>query len=89
QERAAHAPPPVRVDGFRFETDELGVIRWVEGVSRAPLIGLSLGGFGNLHALAQACVTGRATKRFGEKQAIIAGMAADALGYVLLAFGWH
>ncbi len=42
QERAAHAPPPVRVDGFRFETDELGVIRWVEGVSRAPLIGLSL-----------------------------------------------
>lgn len=42
QERAAQAPPPVRVDGFRFETDELGVIRWVEGVSRAPLIGLSL-----------------------------------------------
>ncbi|WP_066682587.1 sensor histidine kinase [Sphingomonas sp. CCH9-E2] len=42
QERAAHAPQPVRVDGFRFETDEQGVIRWVEGVSRAPLIGLSL-----------------------------------------------
>ena len=42
QERAAHVPPPVRVDGFRFETDELGVIRWVDGVSRAPLIGLSL-----------------------------------------------
>lgn len=42
QERAAHAPPPIRVDGFRFETDEQGVIRWVEGVSRAPLIGLSL-----------------------------------------------
>lgn len=44
-----------------------------------------------LHALAQAFVTGPATKRFGEKQAIIAGMAADALGYVLLAFatrGW-
>jgi signal transduction histidine kinase len=42
QERAAHTPLPVRVDGFRFETDEQGVIRWVEGVSRAPLIGLSL-----------------------------------------------
>jgi hypothetical protein len=42
QERAAHTPMPVRVDGFRFETDEQGVIRWVEGVSRAPLIGLSL-----------------------------------------------
>ncbi len=42
-------------------------------------------------SLAQAFVTGPATKRFGEKQAIIAGMAADALGYVLLAFatrGW-
>ncbi|HEY0621848.1 sensor histidine kinase [Sphingomonas sp.] len=32
----------VRADGFRFETDAQGVIRWVEGVSRAPLIGLSL-----------------------------------------------
>lgn len=42
QERAAQAPQPVRFDGFRFETDEQGVIRWVEGVSRAPLIGLSL-----------------------------------------------
>lgn len=42
QERAAHAPVPVRVDGFRFETDEHGIIRWVDGVSRAPLIGLSL-----------------------------------------------
>ncbi len=33
---------PVRIDGFRFETDAQGVIRWVDGVSRAPLIGLSL-----------------------------------------------
>lgn len=32
----------VRADGFRFETDAQGVIRWIEGVSRAPLIGLSL-----------------------------------------------
>ncbi|HSX57093.1 MAG TPA: histidine kinase dimerization/phospho-acceptor domain-containing protein [Sphingomonas sp.] len=38
------APPraPARSDGFRFETDAQGVIRWVDGVSRAPLIGLSL-----------------------------------------------
>lgn len=42
QERAATLPVPQRADGFRFETDELGTIRWVEGVSRAPLIGLSL-----------------------------------------------
>lgn len=34
--------PPARADGFRFETDEQGVVRWVDGVSRAPLIGLSL-----------------------------------------------
>ncbi|WP_447724554.1 sensor histidine kinase [Sphingomonas koreensis] len=33
---------PVRIDGFRFETDAQGAIRWVDGVSRAPLIGLSL-----------------------------------------------
>lgn len=32
----------LRADGFRFETDAQGVIRWIEGVSRAPLIGLSL-----------------------------------------------
>lgn len=33
---------PARADGFRFETDAQGVIRWVDGVSRGPLIGLSL-----------------------------------------------
>lgn len=27
---------------FRFETDAKGVIRWVDGVSRAPIVGLSL-----------------------------------------------
>ena len=29
-------------DEFRFETDAKGMIRWVDGVSRAPLIGVSL-----------------------------------------------
>ena len=28
--------------GFHFETDAAGVVRWVEGVNRGPLIGLSL-----------------------------------------------
>jgi signal transduction histidine kinase len=32
----------VRADDFRFETDAKGMIRWVEGVSRAPIVGLSL-----------------------------------------------
>ncbi|WP_423607363.1 sensor histidine kinase [Sphingomonas sp. MS122] len=37
-------PPrlPARAGGFRFETDAQGVVTWVSGVSRAPLIGLSL-----------------------------------------------
>ncbi|UZK66986.1 sensor histidine kinase [Sphingomonas sp. M1-B02] len=35
------AAPALAVD-FRFETDAKGVIRWVEGVSRGPLVGLSL-----------------------------------------------
>ena len=40
------APPPPAAtgaqDSFRFETDAAGLIRWVDGVSRAPLVGLSL-----------------------------------------------
>jgi signal transduction histidine kinase len=35
----ADAPP---ASDFRFETDAAGVVRWVDGVSRGPLIGLSL-----------------------------------------------
>ncbi|MDB5695610.1 MAG: hypothetical protein JWN21_1153 [Sphingomonas bacterium] len=36
------ADPSSPCDRFRFETDALGVIRWVEGVARAPLIGVTL-----------------------------------------------
>ncbi|WP_037513726.1 histidine kinase dimerization/phospho-acceptor domain-containing protein [Sphingomonas sp. HT-1] len=35
------APPVPQASDFRFETDVAGVIRWVEGVDRAPVIGLS------------------------------------------------
>ena len=36
-------PPPIAAqDSFRFEADSTGQIRWVDGVSRAPLIGMSL-----------------------------------------------
>lgn len=35
------APSSVR-HGFHFETDAAGIVRWVEGVNRGPLIGLSL-----------------------------------------------
>jgi signal transduction histidine kinase len=35
-------PAPPVVEQFRFETDEKGVVRWVDGVSRAAVIGLSI-----------------------------------------------
>lgn len=57
----------------------------------AATVGISLAAFGALHALVQALATGPVTARLGEKRALLLGMAADALGYVLLAFatrGW-
>ena len=44
REEGAEAPriPPIPAEHFRFETDAKGVIRWVDGVSRAPIVGLSL-----------------------------------------------
>ncbi len=36
-------PPPVPADsGFAFETDVTGTIRWVQGVARATLVGVSI-----------------------------------------------
>nr|ASU06803.1 tetracycline resistance MFS efflux pump [uncultured bacterium] len=57
----------------------------------AGAVGLSLAAFGILHAIAQAFVIGPLAQRLGERRALVFGMAADALGYVLLAFasrGW-
>lgn len=45
RERASAPPPPpepVAEAGFRYETDSTGTIRWVEGVTRTALVGLSL-----------------------------------------------
>jgi signal transduction histidine kinase len=43
EEEGPGAPPPPRLaEDFRFETDAKGMIRWVDGVSRAPVIGVSL-----------------------------------------------
>ncbi len=36
----SHEPP--QAESFRFETDAGGIVRWIEGAARAPLIGLSL-----------------------------------------------
>jgi signal transduction histidine kinase len=46
REREEGAPRVARIaaraSAFRFETDASGTVRWVDGVSRTPLIGLSL-----------------------------------------------
>lgn len=43
EQAIAAGPPPMSLaDHFRFETDVKGVIRWVDGISRAPVVGLSL-----------------------------------------------
>jgi signal transduction histidine kinase len=44
REEAGAVPTPASpvVEQFRFETDEKGVVRWVDGVSRAAVIGLSI-----------------------------------------------
>ena len=38
---AANAQPAP--EQFRFETDAAGVVRWIDGVARGPLVGISLG----------------------------------------------
>ncbi|MGK0491477.1 MAG: signal transduction histidine kinase [Sphingomonas echinoides] len=35
------ATEPHQAESFRFETDANGIVRWIEGAARAPLIGLS------------------------------------------------
>ena len=39
---APQQQPASAARSFRFETDTAGTIRWVDGVSRAPLVGLSI-----------------------------------------------
>lgn len=68
--------------GFRFETDAAGVIRWVEGVARAALVGVSL-----THAARQGCAqvdasvaaAVRARSRFADRRLEVDGLS-DAAG---------
>ncbi|AMG47193.1 Tet(A)/Tet(B)/Tet(C) family tetracycline efflux MFS transporter [Achromobacter ruhlandii] len=55
----------------------------------AAAVGLSLAGFGALHALMQATLPGPLSARLGERGTLAVGMAADASGYVLLAWATH
>lgn len=52
-------------------------------------IGLSLAAFGATHTLLQAGLTGPLVQRLGETRVVMLGMAADALGLVLLALSVH
>lgn len=73
---------PIRADGFRFETDARGVIRWVDGVPRAPLIGLSLAASGTGEgARVDATVAGAFRQRtgFAGARLFVAG-ESDAAG---------
>jgi DHA1 family tetracycline resistance protein-like MFS transporter len=57
----------------------------------AWVAGLSLAAYGGLHAASQAFVTGPLVARLGERRALLAGMAADGLGFVgmgLATAGW-
>lgn len=57
----------------------------------AWVAGLSLACYGALHAVSQAFVTGPMVARLGERRALLAGMAADGLGFLLMGVataGW-
>ncbi len=80
---------------FSFIGEIAGTIWVLYGEDRfawSPVtIGISLAGFGLLHALAQAFLAGPLTERLGEKRALFIGMAADAAAYSLIAVttvGW-
>ena len=85
------APAPAS-DRFRFATDAAGVIRWVEGAPRGPLIGVSLAttapqGAARLDAVAGGALRRRSTFRdahldvAGESVAAGAWLLAGAPGF--------
>jgi len=65
EEVGPQPPAPLRpADEFRFETDAKGMIRWVEGVSRAPLVGVALDSQGGPGASDSSRVDGVAAGAF-------------------------
>ena len=53
------------------------------------MVGLSLAGYGVCHAAVQALLPGPATKLFGEKNALLIGMACECAGLVVIAIATH
>jgi DHA1 family tetracycline resistance protein-like MFS transporter len=55
------------------------------------VVGVSIGCFGLLHAIAQAFIAGPLTERWGERFALVLGVVTDTVASVLIAFatrGW-
>jgi DHA1 family tetracycline resistance protein-like MFS transporter len=55
------------------------------------MVGVSLAGYGIFHAAVQALLPGPATKLFGEKNALLIGLACESVGLILAGFatkGW-
>lgn len=57
-----------------YGQDRYGWSTWVAG--------LSLACYGGLHAVSQAFVTGPMVEKLGERRALLAGIVADALGFI-------
>lgn len=77
-----HDPPPAATGGFRFVTDPDGVIRWVDGVARGALVGVSIAiahpqGLVRVDAGAGAALRRRA--RFADVRLEVEGLS-DAAG---------
>jgi len=72
--------PPAEPRAFQFETDACGTMRWIEGVSRAPLIGLSLDQAGG-DAAVDGVASGAFRRRsgFADARLVILG-TSDAAG---------
>jgi signal transduction histidine kinase len=75
-------PAPATTGGFRFVTDPAGMIRWVEGVGRATLVGASLavaGPQGLVRIDAGAATALRRRARFADVRLEVEGLS-DAAG---------
>lgn len=75
---SARAPRPIAQ--FQFETDATGVIRWVSGVERAPIIGASLALAHHGDAAFDGGVTGAFRQRaaFADARLAVAGASSLA-----------
>ncbi|MYM95122.1 Tet(A)/Tet(B)/Tet(C) family tetracycline efflux MFS transporter [Duganella vulcania] len=88
--------PLIGASGLLVVIGEIGGTVWVlYGEDKfawdSLTIGISLACFGAFHALAQAFIVGPIAERWGERRALMLGIAADSCAYVLIALanqGW-